>query len=826
MMNLLSNIHCIDKLFSGSMSFLAEQNALETIITAITNFFQDKLLPIFNMLTSLVLIVCKWALSLVDFCFILIRQIGGLNVDYTKPENMVKDDIIFQFITNDNIKKIIHGLLILAVVVILVMGIIAIIKSEFTAIANSVDSTEVKNDKSKIWKNIFQSVFLLIFVPIVFIGGFIMSNAVLQTILNGITGAENMTIGSQIFVASTYNANAYRNYADGNQKIPITYQFNQINDYSAITQWDTDGTSKEIQEALVEYKQADEWTQGYATYEMFSHNTYLDMDSIDKIQLSGSKNAYNDAYDNNIRTYKYEYYVNADLQDYLMRYGEEIYFKTAQEAFESCKNANIQLAGIKLESGCYTFTVDYVDGREQLTYKHKVGATDESDGAVFLACLKKEYTNSRGKIDFYYEPITMNNSKFDTDYLENGDQYVVARGFFDDGIYPTAIKSDNGKILFYRDKLNIPTFGSFFPHISYELPEGTHEASGVKVIKSAVQLFTGIDVSEFLPYVYFDIDFNTLYSKISRTVATLDSGGYYLDYSFSSDGVDIDNVYQQVNINYVVLILATTIILTSVLKAFFGLIKRSVDIMFLYLIYPTAISTMPLYGNKSFGEWVKKMTNKVLSLYGLMIGINLALVMIPICASVEIFTPQDLQNTVLSVAPNLSAKLMNYVFQILFTLVGINMIFKLSSMIQGFVINGDGKKAGDIMQDGDAVISGTKKLYEDEFGKISDVITGKKLIKSVQKVTGYTDDKGQYHGGWIPGSAGKDLVNKWKETKYGFDKNAELTQEATNNNKEQIKNALAEAQQKKQNKNQNNKNNTNKGNSQNSGNNNGGNSNP
>lgn len=825
MMNLLSNIHCIDKLFSGSMSFLAEQNTFETIVTAITNFMQDKLIPIFNLLTSLVLIVCKWALTFVDYCFILIRQIGGLNVDYTKPENMVQDDIIFQFITNENIKEILKGLLIFAVVVILIMGIIAIIKSEFSAIADSVDSTEVKNDKSKIWKNIFQSLFLLIFVPIVFMGGLIMSNAVLQTILNGITGAENMTISSQIFVASTYSANAYRNYADGNQKIPITYQFNQIRDYSAITQWDTDGTTKEIQEALVAYKQADEWTQGYATYEMFSQNTYFDMDSIDKIQLTGTGNTYNDVYDYNIRTYKYEYYVNADLQDYLMRYGTEIYFKTVEEAYKTCESAGVILSGITTGGGYYKFTVDYVDGREKLEYQHKIGATDESDGAVFLACLKKEITQSTTTgttTKTYYEPITMNNSKFDTDYLENGDQYVVARGFFDDGIYPTAIKSDKGKISFYRDKLNIPTFGSFFPHISYELPEGTHEASGVKVIKSAIQLFTGVDVSEFLPYVYFDIDFNTLYSKITRAVTTLDSGGYYLDYSFTSDGVDIGHIYQQVNINYPVLVLATTIILTSVTKAFFGLIKRSVDIMFLYLIYPTAISTMPLYGNKSFGEWVKKMTNKVLSLYGLMIGINLALVMIPICASVEIFTPQDLQNTVLSVAPNLSAKFMNYVFQVLFTLVGINMIFKLSSIIQGFVINGDGKKADDIIEDGDAVISGTKELYKKSFEKVSNVVTGKVLVDSVHSVTGYTDKDGQYHGGWIPGSAGKDLVNKWKETKYGFDKNAEKTQEAKNNNKEQIQNALAEAKQKKQNKKQNNKNNTNKGNNKNSG----GNSNP
>lgn len=804
MINLFANIHSMGTIFSKPMSFLAEQNAFDTIITAVVGFFKDIFMPIINIFATLINTICKWALTLVDFCFILIRQMGGLNVDYSKPENILDDDIIFKFLFDDSVKKILHNLVTLAVVVILVFGIIAIIKNEFTAMANSAGSIEVKNDKSKIWNSIFQSLFLLIFVPVVFIGGLVMSNAILQTILNGITGAENMTIGSQIFVASTYDANAYRNYADGNQKIPITYQFNQIKDYSAISGIDTSGTIAEIQEAMEEYKQAEEWKQGFATFSMFYLSTFFDMDSVDQMQLQEGGNAYSSAYDYNIRTYKYEYYVNADLQDYLMRNGETIYFKTAQEAYESCISVGIQLdMSTKTNTGYYTFTVDYDDGIEALTYKHKIGATDESDGAVFLACVQKDYEEN-GTTRHYYEPITMNNSRFDTDYLENGDQYVVARGFFEEGTYPTAIKKDNDKVVFYRHRINIPTFSSILPHISYELPEGVHEAIGGKVLKNAIQIFTGVDVSEFVPYIYFNIDFNTLFSKATNKVATLDNGGYYLDYSFSSDGVSIENIYQQANINYVILVLATVIILSNVIKAFFGLIKRSVDIMFLYLIYPTAISTIPLYGKKNFEDWMKKMTSKVMSLYGLMIGINLALVMIPICAQVEIFTPQDLQSTMLSIAPGFSATMLNYIFQLIFTLVGISMIFKLTPMIQELVVKGD-----DIVSEGAQVISGTTSLYKKAFENIGDVITGKKLVDAVKGVTGYTDPQtGQYHAGWIPGSAGVDLVNKWKETKYGFDQNKQNLEANKQANKEAMQKALAEASANKQN---NNRNNTNRG---------------
>lgn len=804
MINLLSNIHSIGTVFSKPMSFLAEQNAFENIVSVVLGFLQDRILPLLNILATLINTICKWALTFVDFCFILIRQMGGFNVDYSDADSIFENDIIFKFIFDENVSQIIKGLITLAIVVIIVLGIVAIIKNEFTAVANSADSFEIKNDKSKIWTNIFQSVFLLIFVPVVFIGGLIMSNAILQGILNGITGAENMTIGSQIFVASTYDANAYRNYADGNQKIPITYQFNQIKDYSAITDVDTSGTVAEIKEAMTEYKQAAEWKQGFATFEMFYLSTYFDMDAVDEMQLANedvNSNAYNSGYDNNIRTYKYEYYVNADLQDYLMRYGETIYFKTAQEAYKSCEAVGLQLN----MTSDYIFTVDYVDGREKITYQHTQDATDESDGAVFLACLKKTKDDG-GNSKIYYEPITMNNSKFDSDYLEDGDQYVVARGFFDDGIYPTAIKKDNDRIVFYRNKLNIPTFSSILPHISYELPEGAHEASGVKVLKSAIQLFTGVDVSEFVPYIYFNADLNTLFSKVTTKVATLDGCGYYLDYSFTSAGVSIEHIYQQVNINYVVLVLATAIIASNVIKAFFGLIKRSVDIMFLYLIYPTAISTIPLYGKKNFEDWTKKMTSKVLSLYGLMIGINLALAMIPICAGIEIFTPQDLQNTVLSITPTFSAKMLNYVFQLIFTIVGINMIFKLSSTIQEFVFKGD-----DILSEGGKVIKGTTELYKNAFEGISGVVSGKALVETVQGITGYTDPKtGQYHAGWIPGSAGKDMVNKWKETKYGFDQNRQLSEANKQSSREAIEKALNQASANKQNKNQNNTNNTNR----------------
>ena len=786
-----------------SASFVAEEkNALDTIVTVVTGVFKDIGSPIFDLITNLILMVFRWVLTIIDLGFVLIRQMGGINIDYSSMDQLKKtigNDIIFKFIFDSQVTEILKGLLILAIVVIIVFGIIAIIKSEFSAAFDTSNSGEIKNDKWPIWKRIFQSLFLLVFVPVVFIGGIILSNALLQTLVNAVSSGNSLSIGSQIFMASSYDANAYRIYAEANKKIPITYNFNQIKDYTAVTNWDTSGSVKQMAEVMEKYKQADEWAQGFSTFTMFYLDTFLEMDAVDEIQqyAGATANPYNDAYDTGIKTYKYEYFVNADLLDYLMKYNEPIHIVSVEDVYEKGQAAGVNF-NIVPSADSYEFYVNYVDEADAIKYTHKKGSTDEAYGAVYLMCLEKsvDYAISGGtETRHYYEPITNQNSKFKSGYLEDN-QYVVAKGFFEDGKYPTAIKESNGKIDFYREKLNVPTFGSFFPHISYELPEGATEMPGMKILKSAVQLFTGINVNDFVPYVYFDLDIRNLFTKTRITVASLDAGEYYLDYGFTSDGMALHYVYQQLNINYVILILASILILKNILKAFFGLLKRSVDIMFLYLVYPAAIATIPLYESSSFKNWIKKMTSKVLSLFGLMIGINLALLLVPIAMEIEIFTPQDLQNTIFGFIPNMGAAVLNVLFQLLFTLVGISFIFQVTGIVQEFVTS-----APDIISEGGSVIEGTTKIYK----KAAAVISGKALVdkvKSVKNVTGYRDEGGTYHAGWIPGSAAIGMIDQWKETRYGMKKNDERAEKMKGDAKAELETAKQKAEQNKADKKQ------------------------
>ena len=800
MKNLISKIKSMRFCFAGAVSgVLLEKSAFETVLDYYLATFKDFFAPLLRALMSLFLIVFEWIFTVIDFCFILIRQLCGMNTDFSSLDSVVENDIIFQFIFDERVTEITRNLFFLAIAVILIFGIIAIIRSEFAAVADNKSTGEIKNDKMGIWKNIFESLLLLITVPIITFGSIIMSNALLQTLYNYTAGSNNLSIGSQIFVASSYDANAFRRYVVQNQKIPITYSFDQIKDYSAISDWDESGTVAEIADVLSDYKNAEEWKQGYITFEMFYLETFFDLKIVDYYQQNDSNNAYNVAYDRGIKSYRYEYLVNADVVDFAMKHGQTIYYLTAQEAYESCLNAGIRLNMTATTNSNnevvsdVVFNVNYNDESQPISYIHKLDATDEANGAVYLICLQKS-KEVNGSTVYYYEPLTVSNSNLYTTNLYDENQYVVAKGIFDAGKYPTAIKKVNGKVTFYRDRLNVPTYSSFFPHISYELPAGSSEEPVTYVIKKGIELFTGIDPSEFIPYVYFDIDFLNLYNKSNVDVATLQNSGYYLDYRFSSKGTDVDFIYNKLHINVVIMFIATGVILGKMVGAIFGVIRRSVDIMFLYLIYPAAVATIPLYDKSSFGNWVKQMSQKILGLIGLMMGLNLALIMIPISTEIYLFTPEMISETFLKLLPRtFTVGALNYITQLLFLLVGIDFIFTATKTIQG-LWEGAKKRdeATDIVSDGQSVVKGVTEVYKKTAKGLADIVTGKVIVDSVKNFTGYKDKEGNYHAGWIPGSA---IIGKAQEVREH-----QINKKKANNmdleidqNKQNMKNAIRDA---------------------------------
>ena len=346
--------------------------------------------------------------------------------------------------------------------------------------------------------------------------------------------------------------------------------------------------------------------------------------------------------------------------------------------------------------------------------------------------------------------------------------------------------------------LNIPTFSSFFPHISYEPPEGTTVSGATNVISSVVNFVTGVDISDFIPYLYFNIDFSCLYNKVTRTIVSMDNSSYYLDYVFSSPGIEDENVYNIININWVILIMASCIILSKVVKVFFGLMKRSVDIMFLYLVYPAAAATIPLYGKSSFGTWVKEMVNKALSLYGLVMGINLTLILIPISMEIEIFAPTDMSGTVFGFVPSYAIPYMNAIFQIFFLVVGISFIFDSGKVIQSIIEKQkDASKASDMEKQGGDVFKGTKSVLEEAAGGVA----GKNAVKAVKFVTGFIPGISAAKAAKGAAEAAKKVAEEAKEHQRKMKEMKEARKKALEKAKEQKEAKKAQKEQKKEKKN-------------------------
>lgn len=738
-----------------------------TIITAVVKdvFNIENLL---QTIAHLAYTLMSWVLSIIDFIFLIVRQIAGLNTDFSSLDTVIEGDIIFGFIFSDAVVSIMRNMVMLAIVVILVLGIIAIIKNEFNAIKDESNSGEIKNDKKGVWKNIFESILLLFLIPMILFGGMILSNGLLQTLDNYTRGhTSNASVGAKIFVASSYDANAFRAYAGGDKKIPITYSFNQVQDYSPVVDWDTSGRAAEIANNLAELKKQPEWIQGFATFSMFYTNLFYSMDTIDYLRLNSSaeNNPYYSIYDKGIETYKYEYYANADAIDYMIETGTTLYYMTAQEIAAKASQTQINTGNY------YTFNVNYCDGLEPVTYEHLADATDEAAGAVYLLCVQKTYIDPEsGAEKTDYQPLINGKDGFVSYAVEEG-SYIVARGLFDDAKYPTAIRKVNGNIEFYREKLNVPTFASFFPHISYELPEGATEDVGMHITRTVIQWATGINIADFVPYIYFDIDLMHLFGKSQIRVSTLKGGSFLQDYTFknSTAGVflsifELDNkqmslTYNNLRINWIVLVLASIIILRKLLSAIFGLLKRMVDIMILYVMYPAAVATIPLYGNSSLGSWTKRMFGKVTAMYGFIIGLNLGFLLLTPISSVNLITPEMLaSNPAFAWMTNLfgiggfGASVINRLIQILFYLVGIWFIFEIPKVVQKFVqaVDQDKDKGyEDIISSGEEVKKGVGEYYR----KVADVVSGRALVN---KVNGIKD--------FIPGSAiVTDIKNKAKQ---------------------------------------------------------------
>ena len=108
--------------------------------------------------------------------------------------------------------------MIVAIVFLIVFTIIAIVRSEYQTATGGDDNSA---SKGRILRRVFRALGAMILYPCVLLASIILINAILASVISAFNVNPNATVGSNIFIASAYNANNYRNYAINNSRIPI-----------------------------------------------------------------------------------------------------------------------------------------------------------------------------------------------------------------------------------------------------------------------------------------------------------------------------------------------------------------------------------------------------------------------------------------------------------------------------------------------------------------------------------------------------------------------------------------------------------------------------
>ena len=343
----------------------------------------------------------------------------------------------------------------------------------------------------------------------------------------------------------------------------------------------------------------------------------------------------------------------------------------------------LKLAGI--ENRPYEELIDL-----EYTIDFDTKAVDEANGDIFVICLYDEETYSYvpfmmtnkqdadGKNSLCVVNDTVNGieTKYNwldrygyiaaTDYYtsdnDNNDEVfypVIARGVFDSNNRPTAIRRNGDDIEFYRDDVVIRNASSIGLSIYYLSIEDMNIKTGVvgTVVNFFTKVFTGKSLTERLvekiPRLAIESDLNFAYGVDTRVVDGMDASKTKITFTFGEGSLSFGSLYDSSNINIFLLFIVTIVVFMFVFRAFWGVIGRVIDITWLFILGPFAISTLALktdtkdkggykessgVGSQAFDKWKQTMIDKVLLAFGYVFGLNIFFVLAPMVSGTRLFS--------------------------------------------------------------------------------------------------------------------------------------------------------------------------------------------
>lgn len=382
------------------------------------------------------------------------------------------------------------------------------------------------------------------------------------------------------------------------------------------------------------------------------------------VTKKATKYFYKDSPSSRYKTVDLFYYYDINREDYVK--APTVGNGAGGIDFNHYQNGNYYY---KMGADYYQITSSNFD---KFSYQDKDGVHQGlTSSTKFYTCEKKSF----------YLPLVGGvavgeNNAFQSDYISNLN-IITARGLFDEASYPTAIrKTTSGNVMFYRDDLelvangSVSDFGTLDQIEAESDPEEEKEDKGffakigsnIKAGWNSVKsFFSGLfNPLKLVPNINLDQSaMSTTYTKKTSSVYVLNDGRLHISYFYSDEltaklsqklhGMNINYLFDVMQINPVTLIVGATIFMKIMVTAVFGLINRAFNLLILFLIYPVACATIPLDDTSgmtksgAYAKWTQRYITQLFSTYGLVLGINFSFLIMPIIDEITFFTPQNLQ---------------------------------------------------------------------------------------------------------------------------------------------------------------------------------------
>jgi len=358
---------------------------------------------IWGLVMKFVYMICKWVFNIIDLMEMIVKKTAGIETTSGGKSYLTLNHPIFKFLLSDVIITAFWIIVGLAAVLLILFTVIAIVKAEYSEAVQETEKT-----KLRVYKSALRSVFLLILVPIIFVGSILFSNAVFNGFYHAINGEEYAasSIGGQIFVAASYDANRYRTYADNGLRIPILLNFEDPSNDVYLSTYSP--------EELVNIY--DSWKNGKSIYAMFAIGTFPKFEDT-TTYIGGNlytKNEYSKEFESFLCT-REQYYVMADFIDQAVKNNVHFYVKCASDSSVEWSNGGVSRQKIESYSAtASTLTVNYHGSNGSTTITYNLGPNNSSTPMQDALSVIYQLLALGDYSDYMFNYLSKVNSSFNT----------------------------------------------------------------------------------------------------------------------------------------------------------------------------------------------------------------------------------------------------------------------------------------------------------------------------------------------------------------------------------------------------------------------------